>query len=359
MGDHVADHGGLAVGAGLRHRGSHSPDDLDIIGGSQAASWLAWLPGRNSGTQIPHCSRHLGKSTWELQSKSGQVYAASVAFACAWDLVVFPYEERRAARERQDRRDPPLGRQPGAILFLEWCPAHLMQRETSITTAVFRIEVPAPEYHGSVIVGSRQGFVYQRIQGSPLLGLMTSSPLQIACHVRVMADHQSRTRRQKGSASSSRREWLRTGIREAGSLGHSLRDFACTVLDDLPDGTTACRFFFHPDQRLVAAHGPVVLVWMNAFRGDPQVGVARASILLTVGDVAHLAWATRVLVGVTRRKINGYYLKHYLDYDAGTSPRAGRKGMILVAAARMNEMRKGEEDAIMHVLEIARSGAVA
>lgn len=56
--------------------------------------------------------------------------------------------------------------------------------------------------------------------------------------------------------------------------------------------------------------------------------------------------------------MHGSNLEYYLDQNAGTSLRAARKWMIPIAA-RLNEMRTGKEDAIMHSLEVARSGGGA
>ncbi len=238
-------------------------------------------------------------------------------------------------------------------LFHEWCPVSWAQRETEIAETISRTNVPAPKCFGSVTVDNRQGIVFQRIQGPSLLRLMTSNPLRMAHYARLLADIQSRIHRQDGSALPPLRNSLRKSIQEAESLDRNLRDFACKVLGDLPDGTALCHFDFHPDQIMMTTRGPVVLDWMTAFQGDPQADVARTLILLDMANIAHMGWITRGLVAVARRQIHKSYLKQYLVHNEATNLTTIKKWMIPVAAARLNEKIKKEEGTIVRFLRDA------
>ena len=175
----------------------------------------------------------------------------------------------------------------------------------------------------------------------------------MAHYARLLADIQSRIHRQDGSALPPLRNSLRKSIQEAESLDRNLRDFACKVLGDLPDGTALCHFDFHPDQIMMTTRGPVVLDWMTAFQGDPQADVARTLILLDMANIAHMGWITRGLVAVARRQIHKSYLKQYLVHNEATNLTTIKKWMIPVAAARLNEKIKKEEGTIVRFLRDA------
>jgi len=238
-------------------------------------------------------------------------------------------------------------------LFYDWCPPPWVERETKIAEAISQTDIPAPKCFGPVIVDGRQGIVFQRIQGFSLLKLMTSNPLHIAQYARLMADLQSQIHRQDGSALPPLRDWLRKDIQEAKPLSRTLRDFACRVLEDLPDGHALCHFDFHPDQIMMTAQGPMVLDWMTAFQGDPRADVARTSVILTMGSAAHMGWVTRTLVGVARRQVHRSYLKQYIGHNKGTDLITIRKWMIPIGAARLNEEIGEEEGTIVRFLDDA------
>jgi aminoglycoside phosphotransferase (APT) family kinase protein len=129
-----------------------------------------------------------------------------------------------------------------------------------------------------------------------------------------------------------------------------LKQWALAILETLPDGVRLCHFDFHPDQIMVTSDGPKVLDWMTAFQGDAQADVARTLIQLTIGNVSHLGWLTRIVVGIGRRYTKLAYFRETIRRSPEMDPKIIYKWMIPIAAARLSERIKEEEQAILQYL---------
>src|SRR5271157_2288140 len=197
-------------------------------------------------------------------------------------------------------------------LFYDWCPRNWIQRETDVAQTISQTDIPAPKCFGTVTVDNRTGIVFQKVQGPSLLSLMTSNPVRISSYARLMADLHIQMHKNDARTLLPLRSWLTRCIQEAEALPSDLRDFARSILQELPDGKALCHFDFHPGQIIMSKEGPIVLDWMTAFQGDPLADVARTSILLTMSRTDHLKWLTRVMVGVGRRQMHRAYRKQYL-----------------------------------------------
>jgi aminoglycoside phosphotransferase (APT) family kinase protein len=180
---------------------------------------------------------------------------------------------------------------------------------------------------------------------------MTSNPVRISSYARMMADLHIQMHKNDARTLLPLRSWLTRCIQEAEALPSDLRDFARSILQELPDGKALCHFDFHPGQIIMSKEGPIVLDWMTAFQGDPLADVARTSILLTMGRTDHLKWLTRVMVGVGRRQMHRAYRKQYLRRNGNSSLGEIKKWMIPIAAARLNEKIGGEEEVLLDFLK--------
>jgi hypothetical protein len=239
-------------------------------------------------------------------------------------------------------------------LFYEWCSQDWIDREASMAAKVSQTSVPVPKCFGSIEVEHRKGIIYQRVQGPSLLNLMSMSPLRIGYYSRLMADLHRQIHQEMGTGFSPLKPWLKKGIQEVPGLPDDLKELCLKTLKDLPDGDRLCHFDFHPDQIIMNKSGPVVIDWLTAFQGDPLADVARTSILLTMSQIQHLPWQTQVLVGFARSKMNRGYIKYYLSQVEATAAITVSKWKIPIAAARLMENVKGEEDSILRFLRQAQ-----
>lgn len=83
----------------------------------------------------------------------------------------------------------------------------------------------------------------------------------------------------------------------------------------LPDAPVGCgeqllHLDLHPLNVLVGAHGPVVIDWANACRGDPDVDVALAWVLMESGEVPASRLIGAVL-GRARRSLVDNFLASF------------------------------------------------
>jgi aminoglycoside phosphotransferase (APT) family kinase protein len=124
--------------------------------------------------------------------------------------------------------------------------------------------------------------VMERIDGADMVAVIGKRPWEIRRHGRVLADLHRRL--------------------------HEL-----TVPDWLPaapvgQGDRFLHLDFHPLNVMIGPTGPVVIDWANACRGDPNVDVAIAWVLMAAGEVP-----TSRLMGAILGRARGALVKSFLD----------------------------------------------
>jgi aminoglycoside phosphotransferase (APT) family kinase protein len=102
---------------------------------------------------------------------------------------------------------------------------------------------------------------------------------------------------------------------------------------------------------MITAHGPIIIDWMTATRGNPLADVARTLLLLTISKPQTII--EQLIIRFARRIFVSGYLKRYCElrpYDddqlAAWQP--------IIAAARINENIAGERE---RLLAVAGGGA--
>lgn len=240
-------------------------------------------------------------------------------------------------------------------LFYAWCPPEWVDREARVAEALSMTSVPSPKFYGRVCADGRDGILFERVEGVSLLRQMMSSPFRIGEYARKMAELHSCIRAQSATTLPQLRDSLRKSILEA-ALDDGLKQWALAILETLPDGFRLCHFDFHPDQIIVTSDGPMVLDWMTAFQGDAQADVARTLILLNIGNVSHLGWLTRIVVGIGRRHMKRAYFRETIRRSPEMNIEIIHKWMIPIAAARLNEQIKEEEQTILRYLRSNHQG---
>jgi hypothetical protein len=149
------------------------------------------------------------------------------------------------------------------------------------------------------------------------------------------------------------KEGLIYTIGRAPHIGDDLRERVLNYLASLEDGDKVCHGDFHPGNVLLTERGTVVIDWMTASIGNPWADVSRTSMLLTIG-AKNAGKQVKPIV----RLFKGLYHRAYLKRYMSLIPNGGNeleKWMPVIAAARLDERIKGEEDAL---IEMVRAGLV-
>lgn len=204
----------------------------------------------------------------------------------------------------EDGRILRLLRDPGRGTQVQW-EAGAMQ------TARAR-GLPVPEVYGITEFMGRPGIIMERIEGADLLTRISSRPWTLWKAGDILGEVHARLH---STPASARLPDLRSRIAERISsnpeLPATLARFAADELKDLPDGDKICHFDFHPANVLMSSNGPVVIDWTNVKRGDHHADVARAVLILKLGEPP--PGSVSAVMRVLTRFARGILLRRYLS----------------------------------------------
>jgi aminoglycoside phosphotransferase (APT) family kinase protein len=241
----------------------------------------------------------------------------------------------------------------GAVLrLLRWSgDAARVQREAAAMRAAAEGGVDVPKVYGTVTVDGRAGVIMDRVDGRDLISLMGQRPWTVLRAARIVGTAQARMHEVVAPPNLwSLREYARFKI-AAADLSPELAELALATLDALPDGDRLCHGDFHPGNVLLGRHGPAVIDWTAAARGDPAGDLARTRLLLRIGAVEeHMPALVRRLQAFGRGAFYRGYLRAYeraLPIDTALVDR----WEIVRAADRISDGIEAERPTLLALLE--------
>jgi uncharacterized protein (TIGR02172 family) len=209
----------------------------------------------------------------------------------------------------------PWGNDRVLKLLHQHFPSSKAEREFEISRAVHAVGVSVPMAIDVIQVGGRYGIVFERVEGPTLFRLGQNRPWLMFQFARQLAElHAQIHTRIAPSSLPSQHADIDRRIKQNSMLSESDKQIAHRILPELPLGEALCHGDFHPGNILISHHGPVVIDWETASRGDPFGDVARTLVLL---QSAHPPASTpaqiRFLINMTRSPICNSYLRRYLE----------------------------------------------
>ena len=173
--------------------------------------------------------------------------------------------------------------------------------------------LPVPEIYGITEVMGRPGIIMERVDGTDLLTQISARPWTLWKAGDILGEVHARLH---STTASERLPELRARLAERitgrAEIPKPLASFATDALKDLPDGDRMCHFDFHPANVLMSPKGPVVIDWTNVKRGDHHADVARAVLILKLGEPPEAAPAhLKLLARFGRAMLLGRYLRSY------------------------------------------------
>jgi aminoglycoside phosphotransferase (APT) family kinase protein len=247
--------------------------------------------------------------------------------------------------------------EPGAVAKLYRNPAyaHVARVEWAALAAAKSAGAPVPAVQELIDVDGRPAIIMERLDGADLLTSFSARPWTIVRLGRLMGRAHAELHAVR--APDELRD-LRAGLREA--LAHSdlippdLRDVSSRALDRLPDGDRLGHGDFHPGNVILTPHGPRVIDWPNAFRGDPDADVARTLLTLRLGEPLDVPPHVRAILAVARRVITWAYRRGYRSLRP-YSEAAVDAWMLPVAIHRLTDGIAEERERLMAFIETCRA----
>ena len=182
------------------------------------------------------------------------------------------------------------------------------------------VSVPIPG--DTTIVEGRHGLVMERIDGPDLLTLMGTKPWHIWSAGKTSGRLQASLHEVVAPVGlPNLKASLRQRIERSDRVPPEMAKFALAFLAELPDGDRLCHGDFHPGNIIQAKDRDVVIDWSNVVVGDPSADLARARLLIRLGEpppgapflVRTLAVVGRGALGVAIR--SGYRQRRSVDED--------------------------------------------
>ncbi len=187
--------------------------------------------------------------------------------------------------------------------------------EAETTTLVYQKGLPVPRVSKLVEVDGRPGIVMERISGISMLTLLKKKPYNLFSYSRTLADLQAQMHETHVPSLPSQNKFLTDYINRA-ELTEEERTPILALLDELgkdqSQSDRLCHGDYHPDNVVVTNHGPVILDWVIATRGNPLADFARTSLILALGDPPPgTPLFDRILITTGRNAFNKTFSKRY------------------------------------------------
>jgi aminoglycoside phosphotransferase (APT) family kinase protein len=181
-------------------------------------------------------------------------------------------------------------------------PEGWIQSEARYAEAARAVGAPAPRLLGIEQIAGRTASVWERLEGTSMWQLVVDRPDQSAALGRLLADVQLALFALVPPVTLPRqRDRLVSKIRKAAATVDSSLERALEFLPPQQGTPRLCHGDLHPSNVILGRHGPVIVDWFDASRGDPIADVARSSLTLLsdgASPPAHLPGSDRATLGV-------------------------------------------------------------
>ncbi|SFN69665.1 phosphotransferase family protein [Proteiniclasticum ruminis] len=211
--------------------------------------------------------------------------------------------------------------------------------------------------YGREMVEGRSGLIYEKVQGSSMTKLLSSSPEKSRDMGKLMAEIHHKIHAVGLKSLPSIKEGTKHALSHAEKLSDDMKRKLLEILSELPEKESLCHMDFHPDNIFLDEERIVVLDWMTAGSGDPLADVARTEMILKFAVFPDVVVEIKDALQLLRGELLSGY--HAVYFTGGITPEEERNLYLwetVLLGARLREGISDEEcgillDEIHHRLE--------
>jgi Ser/Thr protein kinase RdoA (MazF antagonist) len=220
-------------------------------------------------------------------------------------------------------------------LFHNWFSLEDIEYELKIARAVHTSGVKSPVVRELIQVDGRNGLVYERVSGEPMLTMFQRKPWMVFSHAHTLAKLHAQMHECSFKADMPKQHRkLQRKIQDVSVLPVLVKASLLRALEELPDDNKVCHGDFHPANVLLTDTDSTIIDWIDATSGNPLADVARTSIILL--GAAASSQVPNLMLKLFVRVFHAAYLREYFRLRPHKHDEYHR-WLPIVAAARLGE----------------------
>ena len=225
-------------------------------------------------------------------------------------------------------------------LFLEQWGRQTVQWELDVARAVSASLSSAPRVFGDIVeCDGRLGILYERVDGVPMLDVLSAKPWRVRSLGRRLARAQAQLHQSRPQDVPRLKDRLARKIGRTELLSGDEQAGCMRLLESMPDGDRLYHGDFHPGNILLRPDdqdSAVVIDWPNSAVGDPLADVAQTRMIIGIGWRQLSRRKDRILARLLTGYLNRLYTGHYLRLT-GADRSGVRRWNTVIAAARLDD----------------------
>lgn len=200
-------------------------------------------------------------------------------------------------------------------LFKSGYPSHLVESDYLLSIQAQKLGLPVPAVFEPAKIGDRTGLVFERINGQTVTCLLAHNPQNLLNYAMIMAELHAVIHSHQVPSLPFFLCRLEQALLQQEDKEKTANEILVSDLRRLADGQFLCHGDFHPDNIIMADHGPVIIDWGNSGRGCPAADAGTTSLGLKIGKVPANAPKKDVIESL-RFKFQEAYLNKYLSLSS-------------------------------------------
>ena len=202
--------------------------------------------------------------------------------------------------------------------------------------------------YGREMVEGRSGLIYEKVKGSSMTKLLSSSPEKSRDMGKLMAEIHGKIHAVDLKSLPSIKEGTKYAVSHAEKLSDDLKEKLLEILSELPEKKTLCHMDFHLDNIFLDEERIVVLDWMTAGSGDPLADVARTEMILKFAVFPDVAVEIKDALQLIRGELlSGYHAAYFTGGITREEERNLYLWETVLLGARLREGVSDEECGIL------------